>query len=326
MLWEPSKVFHKKENPINIWSRSYFCKTFETGSVLAYLSYFPRSRWRWTVSSECLSDGLRCERSQSRALVTSEPEPEPGPNSDHRSRGWNTVTERREWERRWGVRTGCSPQREAGHRCPVHWPGPLYTEHKTWLSEPEKGNFTESSAQTKMIGFLYYLNIECLIDMTWIWQSVSDWLAWKVTFCWFDCELIVILMSETSGQGPTGSLPFLFWSCQKCQRRQTLNDNDTNFINIVKISFRNTWDIADNYLRKEIILFSFNSSQLIAKTSLHFFTILHQLLSFNCSYTNNLLICDTVPWQSWTDQPVSAKLGSVHLISYRESCWASHSI
>ena len=66
------------------------------------------------------------------------------------------------------MRTGCSPQREAGHRCPVHWPGPLYTEHKTWLSEPEKGNFTESSAQTKMIGFLYYLNIECLIDMTWI--------------------------------------------------------------------------------------------------------------------------------------------------------------
>ena len=92
--------------------------------------------------------------------------------------------------------------------------------------------------------------------MTWIWRSVSDWLVWKVTFCWFDCELIVILMSETSGQGPTGSLPFLFWSCQKCQRRQTLNDNDTNFINIVKISFRNTWVITDNCLRNEIISLS----------------------------------------------------------------------
>ena len=136
---------------------------------------------------------------------------------------------------------------EGGHRCP------LYTEHKTRSSRPEKGNFTESSAQTKMISFRYYLNIEFDrydVDMTkchWLARMKND-----VLLIWF--ELIVILMSETSGQGPTGSLPFLFWSCQKCQRRQTLNDNDTNFINIVKISLRNTWDITDNCLRKEIIL------------------------------------------------------------------------
>ena len=43
---------------------------------------------------------------------------------------------------------------EGGHRCS------LYTEHKTRSSRPEKGNFTESSAQTKVISFRYYLNIE----------------------------------------------------------------------------------------------------------------------------------------------------------------------
>ena len=123
-------------------------KPLRLGSLLAYLSYFPRSRWRWTVSSECLSDGLRCERSQSRALVTSEPEPEPGPNSDHRSRGWNPVTERREWERRWGGEDWLQPPERGRSQVsgPLAWSPVLYTEHKTRSSEPEKGNFTESSA------------------------------------------------------------------------------------------------------------------------------------------------------------------------------------
>ena len=197
-----------------------------------YLSYFPRSRWRWTVSTVLVSvwwPPLRAEPEPGPGHH--QPGPEPGTNSDHRSRSWNPVTERREW-----VWTGDCP-RPRGHRSQVsaRGNGPCtFTDHtipRSWLVA-EKGEFYRVIGANTMIIFRYNLNIE--FD-----RNDVDWFKWQVTFCWVDCYLIDIFMSDTSGQGP-GTSPFCFDLVRSVKRRQTLNDNVTNFLNIVKISRRNT--------------------------------------------------------------------------------------